>query len=185
MRAILGRSFLVFGLALSAPLACASASGDVHGGEARFDAASPDPLVAPISEPTFADAPASSWRGIYRDFFGRRSKASCAGNGTCHDAAGKPGSKVSNFICADVDGCWKSLREDKDPDPRVSPVALVEAADSAAPDNAYLFRVVRYRTPDGNLIPNRGMPQVPRDFAYSADDVARMQAWIKAGAKND
>ena len=184
MRSHPASTILVVGFALSAPVACTSATGDVRGGEARFDAASPDPLVVPISEPTFADAPPTSWRGIYRDFFGRRSKASCAGNGTCHEA-GRGGAKVSNFICADVDGCWSSLRTAKDPDPRVSMVALVEAVDSAAPDNAYLFKVVRFRTADGTLVPNRGMPQVPRDFAYSADDVTRMQAWIKAGAKND
>jgi hypothetical protein len=168
-----------------ASVACTGASGEVRGGDARFDAASPAPLVVPITEPTFADAPPTSWKGIYRDFFGRRSNASCAGNGTCHDAAGKPGSKVSNFICADVDGCYRSLRTAKDPDPRVSVNALVEDADITAPENAYLFKVVRFRTPDGNLVPGRGMPQLPSDFAYSADDIARIKAWIKAGAKND
>jgi hypothetical protein len=29
------------------------------------------------------------------------------------------------------------------------------------------------------------MPQLPADFAYSPDDIARMQAWIQAGAKNE
>ena len=177
---------VVLGLAVSAVAAgaCTSATGEVRGGEARFDAASPDPLVVPISEPAFADAPPTTWRAIYRDFFGRRAKASCAGNGTCHEA-GRAGSTTSNFVCADVDSCWQSLRAAKDPDPRVSTVALVEAADVAAPDNAYLFKVVRFRSLDGTLVPNRGMPQLPRDYAYSAEDVARIQAWIKAGAKND
>jgi hypothetical protein len=181
MRGILGPAIVVIALAS----ACSSASGEIKGGDPRFDAAAPEPLVVPITEPTFADAPPTSWKGIYRDFFGRRSKASCAGNGTCHDAAGKAGSKISNFICADVDACYTSLRTAKDPDPRVSTKSLVEDADVAAPENAYLFAVVRLRTPDGNLVVNRGMPQEPPDFAYAAADVDRMKAWIKAGAKND
>ena len=47
---------------------CASASGEVHGGETRFDAAAPDPLVVPITEDPFTDASPTSWKGIYRDF---------------------------------------------------------------------------------------------------------------------
>jgi len=169
----------------AACVACASASGDVRGGEDRFDAATPAPLVVPITEPAFADASPTSWKGIYRDFFGRRAKGSCAGNGTCHDAEGKPGAKISNFICADVDACYQSLRNAKDPDPRVSTLALVEQADIATPDSAYLFKILRYRTADGKLVVGRGMPQVPRDYAYSAEEIDRMKAWIKAGAKND
>src|SRR5690242_20513900 len=133
MRAIFGRSFTpvvaLVACSVACSVACTGASGEVHGGDPRFDAAAPDPLVVPTTEPTFADAPATSWKGIYRDFFGRRSKASCAGNGTCHDAAGKPGAQISNFICGTVDDCYTSLRTAKDPDPRVSTVSLVEDAD--------------------------------------------------------
>lgn len=178
---------VVFALAGAFALgACTTASGEVSGGQPRpFDAAAPDPLVVPISEPTFADAPATSWRGIYRDFFGRRAQASCAGTGTCHESESRAGAKISNFICADVDACWMSLRTAKDPDPRVSMRALVEESDVASPEGAYLFKVIRYRTKDGTLVPNRGMPQAPRDYAFTAEDIDRMQAWIRAGAKND
>jgi hypothetical protein len=183
MRDNLGRSWIMVIALLG--VACTTATGDVRGGEDRFDAASPDPLVVPITEPTFADASPTSWKGIYRDFFGRRAKGSCAGNGTCHDAADKPGSQISNFVCADVEGCYTSLRTAKDPDPRVSTNALVEDADIQNPDNAYLFKIIRFRTADGTLVPNRGMPQLPSDYAYSAEDIDRMKAWIRAGAKND
>ena len=181
MRGTLGRSSIL----VIALVGCASASGDVRGGEPRFDAAAPAPLVVPITEDPFTDAPETSWKGIYRDFFGRRAKGSCAGNGTCHDAPGKAGAKLSNFVCADVDGCYQSLRTAKDPDPKISTSALVEDKDIAAPDGAYLFTIIRYRTADGTLVPNRGMPQLPRDYAYSATEIDRMKAWIKAGAKND
>lgn len=174
-------------LACAGASACADASGDVKGGELRpgYDAAAPVPLEVPITEPTYADAPPASWRGLYRDFFGQRADASCAGNGTCHAAAGNPGAKVSNFVCADLDGCYQSLRTAKDPDPRVSSRALVEDADVAKPAGAYLFSVIRYRTPDGVSVENRGMPLLPRDYAFNPAAIDRMQAWIAAGAKND
>jgi hypothetical protein len=73
----------------------------------------------------------------------------------------------------------------KDPDPRVSVHALVEQADVSTPDTAYLFKVLRFRAPDGSLVSNRNMPQLPQDFAYAASDVDRMKAWIRAGAKNE
>ena len=185
MRGALRRSSGVVCVLFALVAGCASASGDVRGGEVRFDAAAPDPLVVPITEDPFADAPLASWKGIYRDFFGRRAKGSCAGNGGCHDDPRKPGAKVSNFVCGDVEGCYRSLRTAKDPDPRVSMFALVEDKDIASPDAAYLFSILRYRNAEGTLVPNRGMPQIPSDYAYSSADIDRMKAWIKAGAKND
>ena len=138
----------------------------------------------PITEDPFTDAPLTSWRGIYRDFFGRRAKASCAGTGNCHGAEGKLGAKTSGFVCGDVDGCYTSLRTAKDPRPTVSRFALVEDKDIASPDSAYLFSVLRYRNAEDTLVPNR-MPQAPAAYAYSADEIDRMKAWIMAGAKND
>jgi|GEM_PF-1932031 len=178
---------LALALASIGASACSTASGDVKGGELRpgYDAAAPAPLEVPVTEPTYADAAPSSWRGLYRDFFGRRAQASCAGNGTCHDTADRAGSKQSHFVCGDVDECWQSLRTAKDEDPRVSTRSLVEESDIATPASAYLFKVIRYRTPDGTAVENRGMPQLPRDYAFMPAAIDRMQAWIAAGAKND
>ena len=183
MRGSLPRT-VILALALGA---CTSATGDVVGGEPRpFDAAAPLPLVLPITEPTFADAAPTSWKGIYRDFFGRRAtKSSCASTGSCHGAAGLEGTRISHFICADVDGCFKSLTTDKDPATSHGNRALVEMADIATPANAQLFKVIRFRTPDGMNVINFGMPQAPSDFFFSPADIDRMKAWIKAGAKND
>ena len=176
---------LVVALGVTVPLACTGATGEVRGGDARFDAASPEPLVA-STEPTFADAADTSWRGIYRDFFGRRSKASCARTGACHSTPGQGGSRGSNFVCANLDDCYQSLRTGKKApsanDPR--PLALVEDVDKTAPENAYLFSVLRLQTAEG-IVENKGMPDQPKTFAYTVKDVDRMKAWIKAGANND
>ncbi len=166
--------------------ACSDASGDVKGGQWRdFDAASPANFVNPISEPTYEDAKPDTWTGIYRDYFGRRAKSSCAGNGTCHGGANENGVKSSNFVCTDLAGCYQSLRASKHPDPRVSTVSLVENADKTNPSGAYLFRVIRYRNEQAIVVEGRGMPQLPRDFAFQNSDVVRMQAWVLAGAKAD
>lgn len=182
-----GRSSFAVALALACVSGCTSASGEVKGGELRpgYDAAAPTPLQVPVTEPTFADAAPTTWRGVYRDFFGRRAQASCAGNGTCHDTAERAGARQSHFVCGDVDECWQSLRTAKDADPRVSTRSLVEESDVAKPAGAYLFSVIRYRTADGTAVENRGMPQLPRDYAFMPAAIDRMQAWIAAGAKND
>lgn len=167
-------------------VACSDASGEVKGGQWRdFDAATPAAFVNKINEPTYEDAMPNTWTGIYRDYFGRRAKSSCAGNGTCHGAPDQAGSQSSSFVCADLAGCYQSLRSAKHPDPRVSMVALVEAADVAVPSGAYLFRVLRYRNADAIVVEGRGMPQLPRDFAFQNADIVRMQDWVKAGAKQD
>ena len=182
---MLSRPTLAF--ALVSVVSCTSASGDVVGGGPRdgYDAATPAPLVVPITEPTFTDAPATSWTGIYRDFFGRRALSSCAGRTSCHVDATGLGAKGSNFVCADKDSCWDSMRHAIDSDPKVSTRPLIADSDVAAPENAYLFKVVRVITKDGVKHLNMGMPKVPTDFYFKPDDIDRMQTWIRNGALND
>ncbi len=172
----------LFALSLLVLGACATATGDVLGGEARFDAAAPAALEAGIVEPDLSGAGPTTWAGLYRDFFGHSAKSSCAGNGTCHGTATAVGSKASNFVCADLAGCWESLRNGLPPQ---GGKPLVDAADIAAPDGAYLFSVIRIFNPDGTTSVNRNMPQQPRDFAFTPEHVARMKTWITSGANND
>ena len=165
--------------------ACSDASGEVRGGELRpgYDASAPPALELPITEPLFEDAPTTSWHGIYRDFFGRHSPAACGKKSNCHGQMDHSGARSSNFVCGDVDECYRSLRNDKTPKPG-SPRTLVEVADVANPAGAHLFEVIRYRN-DVNVIENRGMPQDPRDYAFNPAAIDRMKTWIEAGALND
>jgi hypothetical protein len=166
---------------------CTSASGEVRGGGPRpgYDAAAPAPLEIPVTEPTFADAPRTSWRGIYGAFFGRHAPSSCAGNGQCHDAPNKDGAQEEGFVCGDVDGCWDSLRHAMNPDPNRPTRSLVEDADVANPDGAHLFEVIRFRTQDGVVHENKGMPRAPREYTFSPEEIDLLKAWIRSGAKND
>jgi hypothetical protein len=174
-------------IALLSVASCTSASGDVVGGAPRdgYDASFPAALDVPVTEPTYLDAPKLSWTGIYRDFFGRRALSSCAGRTSCHADATGLGAKGSNFVCADKDSCWDTMRHRIDDDPKVSRVPMIADSDVAAPENAYLFRVVRLLTKDGIKHPNLKMPKVPSDFYFTPDDIDRMQTWIRNGAQND
>jgi len=181
------RPMLALALVSIAPVVSCSASGDVQGGGPRagYDASFPDPLAVPITEPTFSDAPPTSFRGLYRDFFGRRALSSCAGRTSCHADATGLGAKSSHFVCADKDSCWDTMRHAIDADPTVSKVPLVSDADVAAPENAYFFSVVRLVDASGAKQEHLGMPKVPTDFFFKPDDVARIQTWIRNGAMND
>lgn len=165
------RALLAF-FALASGAACAQASGDVKGGDALFDASAPK--VTTSSE---GDAgPDPTWNGLYRDFFGPSGKASCAGDGTCHGDASQPGAQASAWICnQDKDACYKSIRGDS---------GLVTDADVTNTDPTklpFLLDIIRKDQPAGQ---NR-MPKRPTTISFSIDDVARIKAWIKNGAKND
>ena len=78
-------------LALGCVSACTSASGEIRGGGDRpgYDAAAPEPLAVPIKEDPFLGAGKTTWKGVYRDFFGRRAKSGCGAQPTCHSVAGR------------------------------------------------------------------------------------------------
>jgi len=179
-------------LALVSAASCTSASGDVVGGAPRdgYDASFRAALDVPITEPTYADAPKMSWTGIYRDYFGRRAQlSSCAGRTSCHADATGLGAQGSHFVCADKDSCWNTMRHAIDDGAKVSELPLIADADVAAPENAYLFRVLRVLAKDGTrpLDPadKKKMPLVPSSFYFTPDDFTRMQTWIRNGALND
>ena len=164
---------------------CTSATGEIRGGEARFDAAASEPFVQPNpthTEPNYTGAPSTSWKGIYTAFFGQRAPGSCAGNGRCHGTGGA-GALSSKFVCQDLDGCYKSLTADVRPGeirPLVDPTT-----DIATPAGADLFKVIRRIAPDGTVLVNANMPLSPRSVVFSQAEVERIQQWISGGAKND
>jgi hypothetical protein len=74
---------LLVGLVTGAE-ACSSADGEVGGGELRpgVDAAAPPALLTELP-----DAPATSWRGLCRDFFSQNTPTGCAQVPECHGTA--------------------------------------------------------------------------------------------------
>ncbi len=147
---------------------CATASGEITGGEARFDASAPLVYFAGDAGPL---SPGHSWQALYADYFGNPARASCAGNGSCHGAASQPGSQSSNFVCPenDKDACYTSITS--------GAAQLVVAHDPA--NSALLSQVLRHA--DGS---SGNMPKSP-PYAFSDADLQRISDWITDGANDD
>lgn len=158
---------LLLGAAATAA-GCATATGDITGGEARFDASAPLTFVAADAGPL---GTGHTWQELYADYFGNPGRASCAGNGSCHGTANEPGSQTSAFVCPanDKDACYTSI---------VSGAAqLVVAGDPG--NSALVTQVLRHA--DGS---SGNMPKSP-PYAFTAVDLQRISDWIQAGAAND
>lgn len=170
-------------LAVACATACASATGEVRGGEARFDASPTEPFDAggPVEDADL-EAPATTWRGLYRDLFGRSAPSSCAGTASCHGAVGQQGVSSGKFLCPNIDECYDSMRS-KGADRKLAS-GLVVDADVAAPEGAMLFRVLRARRGDGT-VSDGTMPARPADFAFSPAQIENIKTWISNGAKKD
>jgi len=169
-------------LAVACATACSSATGEVSGGEPRFDAALPEPFDAGPAEDADLAAPPTSWRGIYRDLFGKSAPSSCAGTASCHGALGQQGVSSARFLCSNVDECYDSMRS-KGADKKLQS-GLVVDADIGKPDDALLFKVLRTRRADGSVSEGT-MPARPADFAFSQAQIANLTTWITNGAKKD
>ncbi|MEO8876493.1 MAG: hypothetical protein ABI461_12965 [Polyangiaceae bacterium] len=151
--------------ALAAASGCATATGDVAGGDARFNALGPSNIDAgPLS-------PGNSWQELYADYFGNPGRAACAGTGACHGAANQSGAQNSQFICAENDrkGCHDSM---------VSTTTMLIAPNDPA-HSTLLTSVLRHA--DGS---SGNMPKSPA-YGFTTTDLQRISAWIAAGALND
>lgn len=172
---------LAAGVTAAAVGACATATGEVSGGESRFDAAPPVTTAEPTAEAGATcvgqdgTGTEATWSAIYAEFFAPSAPASCAGDGKCHGSAAESGAKGSGgFICPDKDTCRTSM---------LGAPELVAAKDFTAPEKSYLvltLRRCRAGTTQGGSMPKR-----PANYVFSLKAIDRIQTWIKNGAPND
>ncbi len=163
MRALLA---LTLGLVGSGLGACAVASGEVSGGEARVDAA------APPSEPRDSGAGGATFTEIYKDLLGPQGAATCTKGGDCHGGASESGTQATGYICkADKAQCRSTL---------LSSGLLVQGERDFTKSALY-----------GALRKNVGgaasgsMPKVPGNFVFSAAELDRIGRWVAAGTPDD
>lgn len=165
---------------LAALAACAEAGGELEGGaltDAGLAATTPPPYT-PDTGAAAADGVCSGtgtkWSDLYNDIFGPTGRpGSCAFAASCHGTPDGAGTKVGGGVrCFDEKGCRQSFFDK----------GLVAAADSAAPEKAALFGVLRIRTPDG---PVGTMPEIPANYTFSDTCIERIKTWIRDGAKDD
>jgi hypothetical protein len=162
---------------LAAPAGCAEATGSLVGGDSlpSMDAGeASDAALTYFS--TAAQCPpsggnANTWQFLYGCYFGPTGVASCSFQaGNCHGGSAEPGSLSSGgYVCGtDPTACWQSMTS-----------ALVSPG--AAPATTTLYGALRKS--DGTGFGN--MPAYPTTVVFQSRDMARISAWITAGAKND
>jgi len=148
--------------------ACSSAPADVQGGDQRFDTTPP---IRPATH--CADGTGTTWSDLYRDCFGP-GYADCGGTGGCHRSSQDTGTSFSGFLCgASKESCYEGM---------VGIDSLVTPNGTQQPEKTRLYAALRKAPPLTS--PERAMPN-NTGFAFTADDLARINAWIKNGAKND
>lgn len=150
---------LVLGLVGFLATACAVASTDeVVGGSPRFDPT--PPARAPSADPTFT--------ALYRDFFGPGAPASCAGS-SCHAPGG---GGTGAFTCgSDRAECATSAAS----------IATSTVDKKPTSDFRASKLYANLRKASGEI---ERMP-LNSDFVFDEAALARIEAWVKNGAKND
>lgn len=147
--------------------ACATATGDVAGGETRFDA-------APAQFVTEGGGTATTWSALYKELFGPGARASCSSAVTCHGTSNSPGALNSGgFVCAAKDACLASLKSTE--------TGLLKDEDKSAPDKSGLYGILR-RQEGGRTVGL--MPKSPA-YVFTPDELTRLKTWIANGAPND
>jgi len=160
-------------LGLSVLIAC-SASPNEDGGNARFDASPAATGDGGACDDTTGDAGSgTAWSELYRDYFGPTGKASCAGTGQCHGSTSQSGYAASGYVCPGTStACYTGITSQS--------ANLVTVGDTTDdPTTTVLYSVLRKCSGGGS------MPQQPASLMFTSADMARVAAWIKAGAPND
>jgi len=175
---------LLVALAAACATACTAATGEVHGGALKLDAAPPQALQvdagpigdAGLSPEDLVDAGAgTTWIDLYRDLFGPMGLASCAGSGSCHGSADQAGAHGSfGYVCATRDGCRESMLS--------LATGLVQPQDFDAPAESGLVTALRRRSASGTVVGT--MPRTS-PYVFSHDAIARIESWIGRGAPAD
>jgi len=126
-----------------------------------------------------------TWTSLYADLFGPASLGQCGssmrsdsnGSSSCHHDSSGAGAQASGFICGDTQqSCYMGITSPSAPDSSMLGTEQIVVPDE--PCNSYLPFVLRH---DGG----GSMPYYPESVVFSDQDIARVSAWIGAGAPNN
>ncbi|MEO7330694.1 MAG: hypothetical protein ABI193_19115 [Minicystis sp.] len=110
-----------------------------------------------------------TWSSIYDGYFGPTGVGSCSSGKGCHTSADDAGTKASNFLCVDKDGCHASLTGTSN---------LVRPSDVKDPTRAPLLGKLRQAGGKGKMPSSSA-------FVFHPEDISVLEAWIAKGANND
>lgn len=176
-------------LCASACWGCAVASGEVTGGQPVFDSGSTetDGSAGGTSDAA-ADAPtgASTWTALYTDYFGPTGIANCASLPTCHNSASSSGGMTSGFVCGtSKDECYMGMTVGIMCANAVPPCPIVQGT---VPQMTGLYNNLHKVDANGKAsgtMPLNGATITAKGYVFMPSDVARISAWISAGAQNN
>lgn len=154
--------------------ACADASGEVRGGEPKFDSAPPqvvEPNACPVKDEPDAGS-GSKWSDLYRDLFGPTGAAKCA-DPSCHGSPTTGAARVG-ILCVDQVGCRQSLLDKG---------WIQPPADFEAPEASGFYTILRRCDAQNQTLGT--MPQKPSSYHFSPASLARVATWLRNGAPND
>jgi hypothetical protein len=156
-------------------VACATATGDVSGGGAKFDATAPAFNPPNTGGPVVDEGSGTRWSDLYRDLFGPTGRANCSLEARCHGTPDSEGAKsAAGITCFDQANCYQSLRDKN----------MVTPADATAPENCVLLSgILRLKKADGVVI--GFMPEKPATYVFSDASIERIKTWIRNGSPND
>ena len=179
-------AFLALVGAAVAPMVGCDATGDIEGGDPFDGGTQVTTLEAGGgseggSQSSSCAAPdagtGSTFTDLYRDYFGPNSTASCSGTaGACHgDASGAGALGSGGFVCGTSQAdCFTGMN--------VTTADLLSTSDTAHPENSGLEVALRKATAGGI----NNMPLDPPNTCVFTDaDIARISAWVAAGAQNN
>jgi hypothetical protein len=167
---------------------CSDATGSVQGGQALTTCGA-----------SGAGGGDSTFTSLYGDFFGPCGRASCSGQASCHGAASQSGSQISGFVCGTTkDECWQGMTQGiaVAAGGFFCPIVCVGTCPQnptqtcpTDPTQQLLWTSIHKAQASGlNHMPC-GDPTLCQaakaTYTFTADDLARIQAWIQAGAQND
>jgi hypothetical protein len=109
-----------------------------------------------------------TWSYLYGCYFGPSGVASCTFTSGCHGGGpNDTGTQISGYTCgADKTACWTSMTS-----------ALIAGETNYA--STVLGGALRTSPTMGT------MPLQPANVIFESGDIARLSAWVAAGAKND
>ena len=156
-----------------------------QGGEPLFDAAPPGQVQPPgCDSGCVTPVPANAtWTTLYADLFGPAGIGQCGdatrtgANGTtsCHHDSGGNGALASGFVCGETEqDCYDGITSS------MANFLGQQVVVACSPCGSYLTQVLRHGDGDGGVVGL--MPFYPENVVFSDDDMARVSAWIAAGA---
>jgi hypothetical protein len=155
------------------PNSCPAIAMDAAGGDAQDSAPDGPPDDGGLFDASGECEPTGThgghrWQDLFACYFGPTGVASCGSTSGCHSQATDPGTRASNFLCGSTStACWQSL------------TTWLLPADAASDPTATLLYTILCKSDGSGLMP-RFCP-----IRLWTGDMARIAAWIQAGAPND